>query len=715
MNPTILSPAIIRMLHDKLYERRKVAALEIEKQVRSYANEGSSIQIQETVTLLARDYTLSQNPNSRKGGLIGLAACAIALGSQNIQPYLESLLKPVLICSSDQDSRMRYFACESLYNIVKVSRSDTLPYFNELFDVLSKLSSDPDTNVRNGSELLDRLLKDIVTETPAFDVAAFVLLLRERFYTKKPHTRRFLVQWLICIMSIPEIDTLAFLRELLDALFLILGDSSKEIRNMCQNMLNEFLVKIGDTPQRVDFNGMINIVVGHCQSPDTLIKGTALEWLHKFIKYAGPQILPFASGIVGAILSTLACEEPEHKNVKETAKMANQSLMKLIGSNYDQKDQEHESSLPLKEMVSVFKQYLYSKSTVTKCAVIRWISHLLVQIPYSIFNHIEQLFPEVMRMLTDHADEVVLKTLECLAEIASSPAGKPIDSKLSVGTRQNLNASTQSLTSPLVLNVYFTKFIHHLLELFKTDNNLLEVRSTFIIRQLCALLNAENVFRAIAEALCVEGKKEDELFVDGENPKFCAHAVKKINSILMTSSELQELRDKLKNGEGSETSDFFCCLYKSWCHNAVATITLCLLTQNYQQCCQLLNKFSDFELTVEFLLELDKLVQLLESPIFAFLRLQLLESPCRRYLTKSLYSLLMLLPQSRSFDTLCHRLNCVPNPHLLPELSEHSNSGNRLDDVDFDELFQHFVTVQRQHAAFRKHKRLQASAAIHAT
>jgi len=75
-------------------------------------------------------------------------------------------------------------------------------------------------------------LQDIVTETPAFDLAAFIALLRERFYTKKPNTRRFLVQWLACIMSIPEIDALAFLPELLDAIFLILGDENKEIRNM---------------------------------------------------------------------------------------------------------------------------------------------------------------------------------------------------------------------------------------------------------------------------------------------------------------------------------------------------------------------------------------------------------------------------------------------------------------------------------------------------
>lgn len=44
--------------------------------------------IKKAVTLLAADFALSQNPNSRKGGLIGLAACAIGLGSQVFKSYI---------------------------------------------------------------------------------------------------------------------------------------------------------------------------------------------------------------------------------------------------------------------------------------------------------------------------------------------------------------------------------------------------------------------------------------------------------------------------------------------------------------------------------------------------------------------------------------------------------------------------------------------------
>lgn len=39
-----------------------------------------------------------------------------------------------------QDSRLRYYACEALYNIVKVASGAVLPHFNVLFDGLSKVT-----------------------------------------------------------------------------------------------------------------------------------------------------------------------------------------------------------------------------------------------------------------------------------------------------------------------------------------------------------------------------------------------------------------------------------------------------------------------------------------------------------------------------------------------------------------------------------------------
>lgn len=49
----------------------------------------------------------------------------------------------MLTCLGDSDSRLRYYACEALYNIVKVARGAVLPHFNVLFDGLSKVHPIP--------------------------------------------------------------------------------------------------------------------------------------------------------------------------------------------------------------------------------------------------------------------------------------------------------------------------------------------------------------------------------------------------------------------------------------------------------------------------------------------------------------------------------------------------------------------------------------------
>jgi hypothetical protein len=64
-------------------------------------------------------------------------------------------------------------------------------------------------------------------------------------------------------------------------------------------------------------------------------------------------------------------------------------------------------------------------------------------------------------------------------------------------------------------------------------------------------------------------------------------------------------------------------------------------------------------MTVNVLIQVDKLVQLIESPVFTYLRLQLLEPEKYPYLYKCMYGILMLLPQSSAFAALKNRLNSV--------------------------------------------------------
>ncbi|GCB66924.1 hypothetical protein scyTo_0005051 [Scyliorhinus torazame] len=722
--------------------------------VREFVAQNNIGQIKHVIQILSQEFALSQHPHSRKGGLIGLAACSIALGKDS-GLYLKELIEPVLTCFNDADSRLRYYACEALYNIVKVARGSVLPHFNVLFNGLSKLAADPDPNVKSGSELLDRLLKDIVTESSKFDLVAFVPLLRERIYSNNQYARQFIISWILVLECVPDINLLDYLPEILDGLFQILGDNSREIRKMCETVLVEFLKEIKKNPSSVKFAEMANILVIHCQASDDLIQLTAMTWMREFIQLAGRVMLPYSSGILTAVLPCLSYDDRK-KSIKEVANVCNQTLMKLImpeddgdnirqitlqqldgaadesfSSHKNSSDQSNTSqdlstsntgvtidrsqeALDLDGIVLVLDRHLHDTVTgmMTRIAVLKWLYHLYIKTPRKMFRHTDSLFPMLLKTLSDESDEVILKDLEVLAEIASSPAGQTEgqDSYESISTQSNqselhipVSASTPLSSSrprtlecsPLTptMNSYFFKFMINLLKQFNSEKKLLEMRGAFIIRQLCLLLNAENIFHSMAEIL----HREEDL-------KFASTMVQTLNSILLTSTELFQLRNQLKDLRTTESCNLFCGLYRSWCHNPVATVSLCFLTQNYKHAYELIQKFGDLEVTIDFLTEVDKLVQLIECPIFTYLRLQLLDVENNPYLIKALYGLLMLLPQSKAFQLLSHRLQCVPNPELMRTTpSEKPTTPNKQvpSEIDYSELLQHFEKVQNKHLEIR--------------
>ncbi|KAK3603797.1 hypothetical protein CHS0354_042797 [Potamilus streckersoni] len=680
--------------------------------------------------------------------------------------YVSELVKPVLACFHDQDSRVRYYACEALYNIVKVTRGSVLPFFNDIFDGLSKLAADPDQNVKNGTELLDRLIKDIVTESSCFDLVAFIPLLRERIYTKNPFARQFVVSWIGVLDAVPDINMLVLLPEILDGLFQILGDSSQEIRKMCQGVLAEFLTGIQKSKSGVNYAGMANILIIHSQNPDDLISYTAIIWLNEFVLRANRAMLPFVSGVLNAILPNLTTNDIETKtkrSVVEAAEKLNSSLMNLINEvddnptptlgispeNTPEKDVGKEVTekldsgeakvteseeidrvfhlgstlislsalqLDVASVIDVLCRMVNHKDFQTRIASLKWFCHLLNRVPKKTFRNMDQVFPVLISTLADEkqSDEALLLGLQALAEISSSFAGQQLTFASSLGENQMVSMasggntdSTSSIsnsqqqtsdTRSVSPNVYFKKFMVSLVSLFKEDRHLLEIRGPFIIRHLCLLLNSEDIFRSLAEIL---GEETDI--------KFTCMMVQTLNMILLTSTELFELRTQLKDLSTKESCSLFCCLYQSWCASPVATIALCYLSQNYRHAADLMLNFGDLEITVDFLNEIDKLIQLLESPIFAYLRLSLLDMDNNQDLVKSLYGLLMLLPQSEAFELLRCRLKCIP--HYNQPSATHGSSESSVPDsrqavrnIDFDELLHQFLEVQARHKeARRKH------------
>ncbi|CAF2087621.1 unnamed protein product [Rotaria magnacalcarata] len=657
-----LSTTLVKTLTDKLYEKRKTAALEIEKMVREFMTVQNYEQIERICKILSEYFVLSQNGNFRRGGLIGIAALAIACGKE-AQRFKAYLVPPVLQCFLDNDPKVRYYACESLYNIAKVLRTVTLSYFNEIFDSLSKLVCDLEPTVKSGAELCDRLLKDIVIETCSqFEVIAFIPLLRERIYVRNAFTRQFIVSWVSLLTSVPEFDMVQYLPEIMDGLFHILGDPNPEIRKSCEILFSEFLTILKNSQVQPDmFEDMTRILIQNCQASDELIQYTALHWLREFLNMS---------------------------KCHQTAKEINSILRQLIKNESSKRSENNATQnlpdLTITKMVEVLKTQIQSGASPSRIIALGWVHHLFECLQEQMVAHIDVLFPTLFRVLSDPTDEAVLLVLQVFALISTS-------------NRANTDRN---------YNDYFTKFIIVLMDLFRTDRGLLEARGSFIIRQLCMLLSPEDIYKTLSETLANE-----------PDTNFAAIMVKILSSILLTSTELHDLRVKLKNLQTTESADLFVCLYKTWCHNPIALVALCFLSQNYDHACKLVQLFADIEVTVDFLIEIDKLVQLLESPIFTYLRLALLDVENNQTLIRALCGLLMLLPgKTDAFHVLRRRLECVPNfidkftslDKRVANLSMNAKVNETTNDprknINFDELQQYYLAIQNKHVDSKKQR-----------
>ncbi|KAI8342347.1 vacuolar protein 14 C-terminal Fig4p binding-domain-containing protein [Chlamydoabsidia padenii] len=851
------SQALIRGLTDKIYDRRKAAALEIEKLVRE--NESAPERITEIIDALVQDFVYSNNSNARYGGLIGLAATAIALGP-SVAGYLDIIVPPILSCFSNQDQKVRYYACESMYNIAKVAKGEVLRFFNSVFDALCKLSADSEMTVKSGAELLDRLIKDVVSElsttyvspyqqplnpledteqqeliTPdslprntAFSLPRFIPLLSQRIYVRNSNARQYLVSWIAVLDSIPDLELVSFLPEFLDGLIQCLSDPSVDVRTSVKCQLADFLQEIrqaaaaaaeikymkdkanalrepkpdlvtddeieqqqdggeqqdgsvmnenststGTTTTTtttsimvendgqgkgtyipgqgivVQYARIVEILVPHLSSTEEDIQRTALEWINEFTVIAKDVIIQFTPEIIKAVLPSLAHHVPV---IHDFAIATNQSLQKLVleapvtaqhsvdptptttngtitntvltdGSNNDiphnsvssgpstsppppsqsqlttdsqqsrkfnvisSTDLDHQQLSPTEPgtadpfdyqatLANLRLQFL-NEHEETRVASLEWLLMLHKKAPHKILVSDDGTFPALLKTLSDSSEEVVRRDLQLLAQISSYSDHE-----------------------------YFRHFMTNLLLLFSTDRRLLETRGSLIIRQLCLSLDPERIYCTIADILETD-----------EDLEFASIMVQNLNIILITAIELSDLRKRLRNLDHKDGQRLFIALYRSWCHNSVATLSLCLLAQAYEHAANMLQVFAELEITVNMLIQIDKLVQLLESPVFTYLRLQLLEPERYPYLFKCLYGILMLLPQSSAFSTLRNRLSSVSSLgflNVIPKTPTGSDAaapkrtsmktGTKNDDnsIKFQELLQHFKLVQSRHERQRR-------------
>lgn len=386
---------------------------------------------------------------------------------------------------------------------------------------------------------------------------------------------------------------------------------------------------------------MVNILINHAQSTNTLIQFTAIDWIREFVQLSGPKMLSFASGIFTAILPCLAYEGDSRKG---------NALLPLHGQYLKLEWPLYLSRFPIRhqemrtgsgqiyarahfiargkgECIQTFgsgfgdesaaavsgPRFSRHKSCRTQVdssfvhASWRWGKYWLFDRDnfvdwfgdFQMSSHATRLYPVLFETLSDFSDDVVVQGLTVLAEIVNSTSTKGM--RATITRNPALINTIRFLTSGQhASQTQYRNFLVSLLKLFEEKRSLLENRGAFIISRLCALLDAETIYRILAEII----------FEETANLKFASTMVRTLNTILLTTSELFDLRMLLKDISNEvyalnappfciffsfislffflqKSATLFKCLYRSWAHCPISTLSLCLLAQCYQHVSEL--------------------------------------------------------------------------------------------------------------------------------
>lgn len=904
----ILDVATIKDLLNHIYEKRKATAFQIEGYTKSALARNDSATIFKIIAELT-ELANGGSTSAKMGAITALGSVSVALGSFAIAYFLEEIVTPIFATFRDTDARVRYYACESLYNIAKIARGEILLYFNEVFDILCILVTDTESSVKNAADILDRLIKDIVSskltnyvsvlhqqpeETDvqsnivlpdgvavqvneiqdplkAFLLPKFIPTLLERMYTIEPFAKKFLLSWLELFDDIPSSELITFLPNFLEPLIrFLMNNCPSDVRIETQNLLNIFLKEIRaiykvryevkrdrllaeKLKQRAEFlRSQAQVNAQSTPEPeDTKSKLALTEKMRDFSLNANPES-PDDDNISTKSTSTTIIRKPnddeQGPEVADTEATFNSAegsvfingqdifidypriidiLLSFLRTNRpagtsdvkfnDLTGESHDVYVDIQltvlkwllEIISIsptsFSKFLpdYVSIIMQNVALTDVNNDVELNKQFLDFNnmlksyllrlndasrleevHLEigpddlsevsesiiqglnrEVYDEFLELYLGKTLQVVTK--ECLLSLnelarltlldwlaflytnypGSFSASETDDStEKSTTNRYNFDvisllklatdASNEVISKVLQLasriseenQDFFKHFIVKLVTFFERDGSIGATQNgtsnqtisrskvEFIIRRFCVTNSSEKIFKAFSEVLVT---------FESTNLEFISNLVVTLNNILLTSHELQDLRKVLKNLDIYKADDWalFSTLFQSWCHNVPSALSLCLLTSNYELSYLIIKSLADLEVTFQLLTQLDVLVQLLESHIFLKLRLQLLEPDKNPYLYKTLFGILMIMPQSSTFNTLKNRLTAltlfVQGQQNIPVLgtpvttpaATSSSAANQLSTKRkrVHELADKFVRVNEMHENYLYERRVKDS------
>uniref|UniRef100_A0A7S1MIJ3 Vacuolar protein 14 C-terminal Fig4-binding domain-containing protein n=1 Tax=Neobodo designis TaxID=312471 RepID=A0A7S1MIJ3_NEODS len=614
--------------------------------------EAEAAPLRKTLEWLRDVYLRSTSEKNRKQGVLLLKDLVVHKPAHYRVPddVVRYLVEIHLKLLSDKSEEVRSAALDLLKHIVLNVRASVFLRFpdilNQLIAIIPPMGGERQDQsairLYTAVEDLTRSMLNVVHQqlqqsstAPPFDMDAFIRVVREALHkhAQNPTVCSFVTS--TCIKPFRDFEhvhILQALHEYLEELLKLLNARNPNTSAQAALALKDTLPFVeaafrgnleaaasGSPPQPTADRVKCMIAVLNVMQPSltAVSTKTCLQWMASLTQHADEaaevSLLTLLSRMVRCVVPLCGDREASRQNER---------LCMLMGKYGG--DAEHRKSIDFDDLLRYLREAL--ETTSVRLTALNWIALVHETNPDVCDAMIGPLNRDVLKCISDGSEEVVRKSLEVLCGLARSDAKR------------------------------WEGFVAELLTLIGESRQQLAARIPLVVKQLQAQairagFPAEFVMCTVARLLA--------RFPDCH---FVTSVVTTLSMMLITAPELTPLRHTLKIGvrQNKTCAETFRVLYECWAYSAVWALALCLLAREYEEAHRIVTYMGDCDPSAHTLMQLDRLLQLIETPAFAFLRNALTMPRAYPYLVRTLYSVLMILPQSSpQFGALQTRLQCA--------------------------------------------------------
>ena len=538
-----------------------------------------------------------------------------------------------------------------------------------------------------------------------------------------PALKILIISWIAFLESISEIKMINYMHKIIPELFNLLCFKTKDVYQSSEFCLKKILCDIETQYDSLscDYPSIINEIIGNiiinCNKSEEKIKLVAFEWLEMFLKKFKSILDNLKSESDEQKLNELLYQNTTENNfikgniIPQTKffKLKNNDSIEINNYNLLREINYKNNKLLLKLglMEKNEKKRKFSTEILINNIPHKLFSEILNVIINNVMadsknstikehiDHCNEIFKYIMskypsNLLENNLPEIEKYFISYLSKDINEPTifiildwtnqlYNQFESKLFQNEEEfieklielipifNKNTLIKIMNTLCLICDKQPSFIDYIINLiieqFSKEQKLIHLFGIKVLKILSKTIDIFTIFRIICDNLL---KNTDILFV--------MKLTKTLNMFLLTEKECQNIRNELsqkrkissninidekENKIDNKNDNLFEKLFYLWSLSPFNAVLLTMYCNYFELSYYLTLELSKIKLQENDYIELCQIVQIFESSIFNNIRIKLINPKKNIFLVKTLYALLMMLPQSNSFDALNIRIKSI--------------------------------------------------------